>query len=131
MRPMARWCLCAVLLTWAAGCQKMHETKAFDLHTGEVRDIHISAPTYGQTVKVVATSSDSPIAVYVVLEKDFEAVHKALMNYKEPDQAMVLASGKDSKELTVEAKVPAKNEYAVLVARANKKTKVDLDITGS
>jgi hypothetical protein len=82
-------------------------------------------------VKVEVKSDSSPVAVFLVLEDDAETVKKNVLHGTTPDKAKVLArTDKNSQEATLEATVPAKKGFAVVLGDASKDTQVNLKITG-
>ena len=72
-----------------------------------------------------------PISVYLVLEKGIDSVQKDLLDYKPPDKSSVLDSKEKTTEANLEAKVPAKQAYAVILAAATKDTQVTVKIEGN
>jgi hypothetical protein len=110
-----------------AGCSKIHEERSFIVESGSTHSLNISAPVSQQTVKVALTS-DEPVHVYVLLEKnvpggkdDYDA---------EALKEGVLAKEKNTKDATLTATVPAKEKYLVYVVnfgakKANVTVKVD------
>jgi hypothetical protein len=128
-RP-ARWIfgpLAFVLL--AAGCQRVNVEHTVQVEPEQVKAITIDPPRGDQKVSVTASSPGVPVSVYLVLEKDRQAAIGALENYKTP--ANVLASKEKVEQATLEATVPAKNGYAILLtASGGKKADVKLKVTG-
>src|SRR4051794_19039333 len=97
------------------GCQKLSYEKTLTLTSGEVQAFPIDAPRSQQKVTVSVTATGSPVNVHVVLESDHAAVMEALTNSKKVDPAKVLASKEKMDSGTVEATVPAKKGFSVLV----------------
>jgi hypothetical protein len=131
MRRLAKLILCSLVLV-GTGCGKFTYEKTYDVKVGGVNVINIDAPTRQQTVKVKATSTNNvPISVYLVLEKGIDSVQKDLLDYKPPDKSSVLDSKEKTTEANLEAKVPAKQAYAVILAAATKDTQVTVKIEGN
>jgi hypothetical protein len=133
MRPMAKWLLGTLVLALpAGGCQPLNYEKSLSLEPGSVRPIEISAPSRDQSIKVTVHSDGAPVSVYVVLQKDHEAVQSALLSYKKPDASKILASQENTEDATFDAKIPAKNDYAILVHNgATKGAQVKVTVKGS
>jgi hypothetical protein len=122
----------AVLAGAATGCSKFTYEKAYLLEVGNIKMINIDAPTKEQIVKVKATSENNiPFSAYLVLENHAGEVEKDLANYKKPDKTSVLDSKEKITEATLEAKVPAKSAYAVILAGSTKDTTVHVKIEGN
>ena len=103
-----------LVLVLLLGCQsKLSTEHKFSLGPGEIQDVSIDAPMYAQKV-VVTLSSDQPVDVTVHLKKDTKP----------------LGSLKQSSSGTLEAQIPAKEEFVVTVAGATKQTKCSLKIAG-
>jgi hypothetical protein len=103
-----------------AGCSKIHEQRSFTLDPFAGNTLSISAPLSEQKVKVVV-SSDEPVNVWILLEKDVPAGEK---DQFDPDAKMktgILAKEKDAKEATLTATVPAKEKYQVYVTNPGSK----------
>ena len=103
--------LAVVLL---AGCSKIHEQRSFTLEPLAGNTLSISAPLSEQKVKVAVTS-DQPVNVWVLLEKDLPEGTK---DDFDPDKRMksgVLAKEKNTKDVTLNASVPAKEKYQIYV----------------
>jgi hypothetical protein len=131
MRPSAPFCLgLSVLLGLAAGCQRLDVDRTINLEPGEVRDIIIGAPRSQQNVKVDVSASGAPVDVYVVLEAERAGVEDSLTLSKRPDTAKLLASQQKVTTATLEATVPAKNDFAILLAGAAKPAEVKVKVTG-
>ncbi len=129
MHGIVRRSLCflasAVLL---AGCQKLDYEQTLKMEAGDVKSFPVDPPRSEQKVTVTVTSTIAPVNVYLVLEKDQEAALKALDHYQKPVNP--LASQEKTQDATLEATVPAKTGYVVLLAGATKDTEVKIKITG-
>src|SRR5688572_21399032 len=59
----------AVVAVAVAGCSKIHEKKDFTLEPGNSHNLKITAPLSEQKL-TVALTSDQPVSIWVLLEKD-------------------------------------------------------------
>jgi len=100
-----------------AGCSKIHEQRSFTIEPAGSHSLKISAPLSEQKVKVEVTS-DEPINVWVVLEKDVP-VGKDDFD-PESLKSGVLAKEKETKQATLTATIPAKEKSRVYVNGAVK-----------
>jgi hypothetical protein len=108
-----------------AGCSKIHEQRTFTVDPGGLHSLQISAPLSEQTVQVAVTS-DQPVNVWVVLEKN---IPQGKDDY-DPETITegVLAKEKNIKDATLTAKIPGKEKYRVLVGSAAKTANVTVKI---
>lgn len=120
----------AFTLFLIVGCQKVNYDRTVQVEPGDVQVVMIDPPRSAQKVSVVASSPGTPVDVYVVLEKDQEEAKQSLLSGKSPAKDKLLANKQKAEEATLEATVPAKNGFAVLVSGAKKSTQVKLKITG-
>jgi hypothetical protein len=109
------------------GCQRLNHERTIALEEGEIRSVEIDAPTRDQTVTVSVTAG-SPVDVFIVLERDEEATKEALSLQKAPNTQ--LAGKLKVQDATLEAAIPAKKRFAVLLSGARTKTDVKLRIAG-
>jgi hypothetical protein len=127
-----RACLAFCLLVSAllfAGCGKLNDERTVRLETGDVKSFHYDPPPNERRVTVVVTPGDAAVDVYLVTESEHRAAEESLLHEKKP--AKTLASKENvSREETVEATVPAKTAFAVLLCGARKNTQVKLKVTG-
>lgn len=131
MRPITIL-LGGALVLAAAGCQPVNYENSMQVEPGTIHPVEISAPSRDQNIRVSVTASGAPVSVYVVLQKDRDAVESAILGGKALDAAKVLASQEKAESATLDAKVPAKNDYAVLVYNGPGKTaQVKISIKGS
>jgi hypothetical protein len=119
-----------VLVVGVLGCQRLNFEKNFDMAPGDLQAALIDAPKADQQVTVEITSSSGPVDVYVILEEDRTAVTEKLKAYKKPDASQIKASKEKMESGTLEATIPAGKAFAVLLARATKKTDVKVKIKG-
>lgn len=120
-----------LLAVFVGGCQPFKYEKEFSIEPGVVEDIAIDPPSRDQNVKVTFNSSGVPVSVYVVLEQNGPLVQEQIRKSQNPDNNLILAKKEKAEEGTVEAKIPAKSGYIVLVAGGPKKSTVKIKITGS
>ena len=133
MRPMAKLLVGALLVALpASGCQPISFETSRQIHGATIIPFTIDAPKHDQSIQVTVTSPGVPVTVYVVLQKDSDTVEQAIFGSKKMDPAKILASKENQEETNLEAKIPAGNEYTVLVYNASRKTAdVKLKIKGS
>jgi hypothetical protein len=108
-----------------AGCSKIHEQRQFTIDAGGSHRLQITAPLSEQKVKVEVTS-DEPINVWVVLEKDVPGGKEEF----DPEllKSAVLAKEKETKQATLTATIPAKEKYWVYINGAVKTTHVTVKV---
>jgi len=121
--------LLALALLMAVGCQQ-HLNEQRDIHVtpGTVKLVSIDGPSRQQKINVEVTSS-APVDVYIVLSSGQEAEDK-MLDGKRLDPSNVLASKDQVENATLDATVPAKNRFCVVVKNAKKAADVKLKITG-
>jgi Prokaryotic membrane lipoprotein lipid attachment site len=117
---MKRCLIPALAMLALAGCSKVHEQRSFTLAPLGGNTLSITAPLSEQKVTVVV-SSDQPVNVWVLLEKDVPPGDKGDVD---PDKMTsgVLAKEKNTKEATLQATVPAKEKYQVYIVNSGTKT---------
>jgi len=127
--------LALALAVVAAGCtiqKPLNVEKSMQVEPGGYQNVFIDAPIRDQKI-VVSLNSTSPVDLYVVLESDEAAVGKlaedATLSGKAPAGALV--SNQKSAEATVDATIPGKKGFAILVCNPinGKKADVKLKIT--
>lgn len=128
LRCLRRSLLTLVLLVLAGCGQRLDYETTVDLDEGQVQSLSIDAPKREQKASVTATSSTAPINVYVVLDKNKEAAKQALLDRRQPAEA--LARQVKTQDATLEATIPANTRFAVLLGGASKHTQVKVKITG-
>jgi hypothetical protein len=117
-----------LLLLLAVGCQPVNVEKNISIKAGEVRSLGLTAPSRSQKVKVTITPTGGPIDAYIVKDPDGKYGDNPPLN--KPPTADVLASKMSStEEFTLEATVPARTGYAVLL-HANKQAEVKIKLVG-
>jgi hypothetical protein len=119
--------VCGLLLP--AGCQRLNYEKEYAIDPFEVKTIIFDPPRYEQKVTVEVKSPGSPVSVYLVKGEDAAKGETALLNEKAPTGAL---AGKDkSEDVNLEATIPAKTEYTLLVFNpGNKKSAAKVKVTG-
>jgi hypothetical protein len=103
-----------------AGCSKIHEQRSFTLEPRGGNTLSVSAPLSEQKVQVSVTS-DEPVDVWVLLEKD---VPPGTKDDFDPDAKMksgILATEKKTRNATLQATVPGKEKYQVYVTNPGQK----------
>jgi hypothetical protein len=125
-RRLVRIGCLAVLL--APACQRLNYEKSFEIDADDVQAVLIDPPRSDQKVSISVSATGSPVDVYVVLEKDKPAAMKRLKDFQKPENT--LAAKEKVQSDTLEATVPAKSGFVVLLANAKKTAQVQLKITG-
>jgi hypothetical protein len=125
-------CLAVAACLLSAGCrlqQRLDRTLTVSVSPGEVKSQIVDAPATDQQVTVTASSPGVPVSVYLVLGKDQKAAEDGLLNSKPVANAL---DGKEKTEqVTLQGKVPAKNEFAVVLWNPGlKPAAVKLTISG-
>jgi hypothetical protein len=125
----------AILLLLAAlvlpGCNRaVSFEKSVSLTGGEgFQEFTIDPPPHDQKVTVTISGAIAPVNVYLVLEKDLAAAQDSLRKEKSPTN--VLERKENVQDATLEATVPAKSSYTVLLAPAGgKNAQLTLKIKG-
>jgi hypothetical protein len=111
-----------------AGCSKIHEQRSFTLDPQATNTLSVTAPISEQKV-TVAVTSDQPISVYVLLEKDEPKVDKGELEPEKMKEG-VLAKEVLTKSATLEVTIPAKQAFDIFIinrnnVKANVTVKVD------
>lgn len=118
--------LLAVLLL-TGGCQPLKYEKSLTVDAGDIQTLTFDPPRYEQKLKVQVSSPGSPVSVYLVRESEAQAVQQDLNFGKAP--ASPLAGKDKAEEITLEATIPAKTGFA-LVIHSKKKAEVKVNVTG-
>lgn len=115
----------AAVAVAVAGCSKIHEKKDFTLEPGNSHNLKITAPLSEQKL-TVALTSDQPVSIWVLLEKDVPGGKDDL----DPTtlKSGILASKTDTKEVSLDVTIPAKEAYRIIIAGAAKKAAVTVKI---
>lgn len=116
------------LLLQQADVPQLNYERTLELDSGTVRSIILDALSGEIKATIVVRSPGVPVHVYVVLEKDREAAEESVLRGKKPEK--LLASKEKTEEVTLQATIPAKTEFVVLLACAGKqKAEVKLKVT--
>jgi hypothetical protein len=126
-----RVCLVCALLAAAllpAGCQPLKYEKTLKVDTSEVQVIEFDPPRYEQKVSVHVTASGNPVSAYLVRSDDKGDAQEAIMSGKAPKS--VLASKEKAEDITLDATVPAKSGYALILKASGGAADVTVKLTG-
>jgi hypothetical protein len=99
----------------------------FTIGPGDVKPLRVDAPRREQQVTVTFTSSAAPVDVYLALDKDLDNALIAIENYKKPEG--ILAKLEKSSNGSLQAVIPAKTAFGVIVAGSIRDTSVEVKIT--
>ncbi len=116
-------CGLLVGLLLAAGCQRLNYEKEIKISPAETQFVTPDAPRYQQKVTVEVHSPGAPLSVYLVKSEGTENADKALKDLvdgKDPDK--VLAHQDRAEDVRLEATVPAKTVYTVVLYNPGKTT---------
>ncbi len=110
------------------GCNKaLNHQKTITVGPGEIKSFSVDAPRQNQKVTVAFKSSNTPVDVFIVLEKDFDIATKIIQS--DQKAGPFLNKLEKSKEGSISADIPAKAEFGVIVAGAVKDTSVEVKLT--
>jgi hypothetical protein len=132
MIPRAALALCLGLTMLMPGCGTrpagLNVEKDVEVEGLSNNSITVGPVKSEQRISVLVRTSAVPIDVYVVLEKDRQAAMDALAEGKAVSSP--LAKKEKVTEAALDARIPAGNEFAVLLSNpGNKTAKVALKIT--
>ena len=117
----------SMTLVACAGCQRISVEKSVTMDVGDVKGAAlIDGPKSEQKIKVEFTSSESPINVFVVLGNDSNKILDEL--FKPTPKADIRAKTEKAKEGTLEATIPANQDYGIYLSGASKKTEVKVKV---
>lgn len=131
-RTLTVLCATGILMSMSSGCgQRLNLEKTITVEPGGVRaPFIVDAPKSEQKVTVEVSSAEVPVTVQVVTVKDRAKFEKAMEdNNLGPDTMTVLSKKEKIKEDTVEAPIPAGQEFAVLVFGGSKSATVKVKLT--
>jgi len=115
----------ALLAVFAlAGCSKIHEQRSFTVEPAGSHNLKITAPLSETKYKVEVTS-DQPVNVWVILEKDVPGGKDDFD--PEPIQS-VLGKEKSTQQATLNVTVPAKEKFRVYINGPTKPANVTVKI---
>ena len=125
---MRRIALLACLLLLSGCGPQLSHSEDCTLAVGEIIAIPFDPIGREQTVYVKASSPDAPIDVHVYLQEHEEAIERKITLGKPPEN--LLASAKESQEVSLEATVPANQAVVVRLQAASRETAhVHLEVT--
>ena len=113
-----------------SGCQPFKLERTIEMPTKNVHRIDIDAPGREQHIHLTADSGGVPINVYIVLEDNAEALFATLQNDTKVDTSTVLASQEQTTNADLQATIPGKKGFAIMLAHPSKNTTVRLKIVG-
>jgi hypothetical protein len=119
--------LLGLLVVTAPGCQRVNHEKTYTIEPGEIKSILFDAPRSEQKVTVQVSSPGAPVSVYLVTAADEDAALKAASRGSGP---AVLAGKEKAEDISLEAAVPAKTAYAVVLEAHAKKAEAKLRVSG-
>jgi hypothetical protein len=125
--------LMAFCLSVAGGCQKLNFEKSYQLEPHGLQEVIFSAPAYQQKVSVTITPASSAVSAYLCKEGDVNQVKSALDADKQPPEALLIASraSKGAAEpYSLEATIPAKTGYALVLKGSGQATEVKVKLVG-
>ena len=125
--------LCLVLFLSAmppllTGCQRLNDERTVSVSLGDPYSIEYSAPRYEQKVTIQVSSPGAPVSAYLVAEPDRQAAQLLLNQKKTPEKS--LAGKEKAEEFTLEATVPAKTAFVLLIRADKKEAQVRVKATG-
>jgi hypothetical protein len=129
---MRRLCvlLAGLCVLFAPGCQKTSYQLSVVVEKGAPYHETEFKALKSEQIIVADVKCDATVNVYLLSADDKDEAINDLRNQRAP--RTVLASGRKSTELTLEAKVPAGKPYVILIVpeERGKEVKVDLDVKG-
>jgi hypothetical protein len=112
------------LMLSMTGCQKASNAplidETIDVPSNETKAKIIDGPRREQKISVTAQASTGSFGIYVVREKDRAALEDKLTNLK-PVSSGFLAKKEKSSDATLEAVIPAGEDFAVVLANGGAK----------
>jgi hypothetical protein len=129
MRSQLRWiaALLACTLLSQAGCRKASYDKTHTLLPGEVQIISQDSARSDQKVTITITSPGTPVNAYLVREEDVPTAKECIVNGKTPPK--VFDSKEKAEEITLNAAIPARTGYALILSSAGKKAEARVRLT--
>lgn len=128
----------AIVLLVAAGCQKLNHSETAEVKMGLLWEKGFSAPAYNQDVKVTIEPESGAVSAYLVTDDNretFKETIERLAPGKAPEAKLFLAgksfSTTDEKQdFVLEATVPARTPYWLILSGGKKTTKVKVKVVG-
>ncbi len=126
---MIRTLFIAISVLALAGCQsKLKDSRTLIVEPAGINTVYIDGPKYDQKVTVEFSSSECPVSVFVCLKQNEQSVGAAAdVGQLHAD---LLGSVQKATSGTIDLSIPAKQDFAVLVMEAKKRTTVTLKLTG-
>jgi hypothetical protein len=118
----------AAVLSSLSGCQRLNDERTVSVPLGTIQAIGYSAPRYEQKLTIQVNSPGAPVTVYLVREEDSNTAQNQLDGSKPPTAP--LAGKEKVEEATLEATVPAKTGFVLLIRADKKKAEVKVKVTG-
>ncbi len=113
------------LVLLLAGCQgKLDIAKTYTMEPGDSQFLLVEAPAGEQKINVAVKSGGVPLNVYVVPGTTSAQAQQAVQENKR-----VLASKTKAADPTLDATVPAKQAYVIMLDGAEKPAKIEVKIT--
>ena len=124
---------CVLLLLAAmppllTGCQRLNDERTVSVSLGVVNSIEYDPPRYEQKLTIDIHSPGSPVTVYLVRKENMEAAQTRMEQNKALEGP--LAGKEKTEEATLEATVPAKTGFVLLIRADKKKAEVHIKTTG-
>jgi hypothetical protein len=123
---------CSVLagVLTLGGCQPLNVEREYTLEGGSGKQLLLDPPKYDQNVKVEIKANKNISACIVPLaqDSDGEKAEFSLHRGKEPTGALAYKEKADA--FTLEAKIPAKTGYAVVVFNPDGVAEIKVKVTG-
>jgi hypothetical protein len=109
--------LACLLLLSLAGCQPLNQSGKFTLYPTKepFKLVEVSAPTSEQKVSVTVTATQ-PVSAYLCIQDNVDKVqHGTFDRTNGPKADLLLGSGRNQKEISFDAVVPAKQAFTLIV----------------
>jgi hypothetical protein len=112
------------------GCQPVNFEQTYDLNPVQnlAKGAGFQAPRYEQKVKVTITPSEAGLSAYLIKDPDLKLADNPPERVP-PDLILASKVGAGKEEFTLEATVPAKTPYTVLLY-PNRKMTAKVKLTG-
>jgi hypothetical protein len=118
--------LLVVTLAVTVGCQRLNVKRSIHVNPGDVQDMIIDGPRSQQKINV-GIASTAPIDVYIILSAEEQAVKSKLLAGQKPDESKVLDKALKVDNATLQATIPAKSEFRILLTGAKKAADVEVE----
>jgi hypothetical protein len=111
-----------------SGCQPLKVERTLSVPVGGVGSLSFDPPRYQQKVTVQLSSPGALISAYLVSDSDLAAARNLVEKAQAP--ASPLASKEKAEEIMLEATVPAKTGFSLLIRAEKKDADVKVKVTG-